>query len=126
MQRIEWSDEAFAGLCDTFRSTPDFDAVATVREGVRSGLMELWRVGGHSYAVTQSWRNPSTGNGEMLLWCYQGRGLNEFVDYMMRVAKANKFSILKFATLHRGIPRMLRRYNPRNTEQDIFEIEVTL
>lgn len=118
-ERIPWSEEAYSGLIHTFDSSDGFDAVGVVRHGVERGLMELWRVDGSSYAVTQAWNNS------MLVWCYQGTNVKAFADCMYRIAEKNGMRCVRFATKHRALPRMLRHLNPVEVSPQVFEIGVT-
>lgn len=102
----------------TFHSEPNFDAEKVVRDGVESGRFELWHIDGESWAVTQTWE------GEMFLWCYQGKGLVEFVNIMMIIAARNKLKRIKFATRRPAIARMIKHLNPVRLDDEIFVVEV--
>lgn len=119
MRKIPWSLEVVEGLSETFFPTADFDAIKYVREGVESGRMECWLVDGHSYAITET-----TSDGNMLMWCYQGKELVPFVRHFVEVARRNKLHSLKYHTLRKGMQRHLREFSPRSLGNNLFEIEV--
>jgi hypothetical protein len=114
-----WCDEARDALRETFYT--DGEEIA---EGVRSGRMELFHVNGNSWAVTEIMR------GMLFIWCYAGRGSNQFVDRMRVVAKANGLTQVSFFSHHKGAARLWKRFNPRmlKTEepgetQYVFEVD---
>jgi hypothetical protein len=117
--KIEWCDEARQALRDTFYT--DGEEIA---EGVRSGRMELFRVNGDSFAVTEIMR------GMLFIWCYAGRGSNQFVDRMRLVARRNGLQQVSFFSRHKGAARLWKRFNPRMLEtqepgevQYVFEVQ---
>jgi len=117
--KSQWCDEARQALRDTFYA--DGEEIA---EGVRSGRMELFCVNGDSWAVTEIMR------GMLFIWCYAGRGSNQFVDRMRIVAKANGLSQVSFFSKHKGAARLWKRFNPRMLKtlepgetQYVFEVE---
>ena len=117
--KATWCDEARQALRDTFYT--DGEEIA---EGVRSGRMELFRVNGHSWAVTEIMR------GMLFIWCYAGRGSNQFVDRMRVVAKANGLQQVSFFSHHKGAARLWKRFNPRMLQtqapgevQYVFEVD---
>lgn len=118
MRKIPWSLEVVEGLSSTFFSSPGFDAIGHVREGVESGRMECWLIDGHSYAITET--TPT----DMLMWCYQGRDLVPFVRHFIGVAKRNNLRRLKYHTLRKGMQRLLREFHPRPLGENLFVIEV--
>jgi hypothetical protein len=117
--KMTWSDEAAKALASTFHSDDAFDAAAHIRDGVISGRLELWRIDQESWAVTQAWE------GKLLAWCYVGRNVIGFVETFLRIAKDNGLTDLSFATRRKGLPRMLKRFNPRaiGNGGELFSIE---
>lgn len=114
----QWCPEAVQGLRDTF-----YENGERIAEGVRSGRMELWRVNGHSWAVTE------IINATIFLWCYQGRDSGSFVLKLCEVAKAQGLAKVSFFSQHKGAARLWKRFNPQvfNTttegeKQYIFEV----
>jgi hypothetical protein len=97
-----WCPEARDALRDTFYT--DGEEIA---QGVLSGRMELFRVNDDSWAVTEIMR------GMLFIWCYAGRGSNQFVDRMRVVARLNKLSQVSFFSRHKGAARLWKRFNPR-------------
>jgi hypothetical protein len=114
-----WCDEACDAMRDCF-----FTDGEEIAEGVRSGRMELFRVNDDSWAVTEIMR------GMLFIWCYAGRGSNQFVDRMRVVAKANRLTQVSFFSRLRGAARLWRRFNPRmlptripGEVQYVFEVD---
>jgi hypothetical protein len=117
--KSEWCPEARDALRETFYT--DGEEIA---EGVRSGRMELFRVNSDSWAVTEVMR------GMLFIWCYAGRGSNQFVDRMRIVAKHNGLTQVSFFSRHKGAARLWKRFNPRmlpaqnpGEVQYVFEVE---
>lgn len=102
--KAAWCDEARDALRETFYT--DGEEIA---EGVRSGRMELFRVNGDSWAVTEKMR------GMLFIWCYAGRGSCQFVERMRRVAALQNPPLeqVSFFSRHKGARRLWREYNPR-------------
>jgi hypothetical protein len=99
--RQPWSIAAEEGLQDTF-----FGALHRIRAGVNRGRMELYRVNGESWCVLE--RMPDM----FFIWCYQGRGLVDFIHKMTEYAHVNGFSSLSFFTHMQATRRALRSMNP--------------
>jgi hypothetical protein len=78
-----------------------------IAEGVRSGRMEMFLVNGESFAVTEIMA------GMLFLWCYAGKGSNEFVERLRIVARANGLKQISFFSKHKGASRLWKRYSPR-------------
>lgn len=116
--KAAWCDEARDALRGTF-----FTDGEEIAEGVRSGRMELFNVNGDSWAVTEIMR------GMLFIWCYAGRGSNQFVDRMRIVARANGLQQVSFFSRHKGAARLWKQFNPRRLEtqepgeiQYVFEV----
>lgn len=118
LQRCAWSESAQAGLARTFYTENGFNGLDHVRRGVLSGDMELWLVDGHSWAITQTWQESQ------FVWCYQGRDVREFAACMYTVAQRNGLKSVRFATKHKGLPRMLRAFRCESVAPEVFEIKV--
>lgn len=112
--RMQWSEEARNGLALTFNDGEEF-----ISEGVQSGRMELFLVDGHSWAVVQTWSDTQ------MCWCYQGRNALEFARAMLRIAKRNNLRCIRFFTIHRALPRLLKPLGPVLVEPQIYEVGVT-
>jgi hypothetical protein len=117
--KTAWCAEAREALRGTFYT--DGEEIA---EGVRSGRMELFRVNDDSWAVTEIMR------GMLFIWCYAGRGSNQFVDRMRIVAKHNGLQQVSFFSHHKGAARLWKRFNPRMLKtlepgetQYVFEVQ---
>jgi hypothetical protein len=100
--KAAWCDEARDALRSTFYT--DGEEIA---HGVRCGRMELFRVNDNSWAVTEIMR------GMLFIWCYAGKGSNQFVERMRVVAKANSLTQVSFFSRHKGAARLWKRFNPR-------------
>lgn len=100
--KCSWCKGAETGLRDTF-----YGNMESVRDGVRSGKMELFRVNGDSWLVTEIM------GGMLFIWCYQGRGLVQMVDRLRMLAKHNGMQCVSFYTPHKAALRALRRFDPR-------------
>ncbi len=112
------TNDAIAGLSETFFDSPGFDAVAYVRAGVASGRMELWRVDGHSWAVTE------VRDGTLILMCYQGENGLAFLRAMIETARRNNLQKIRYWTARRGMARFLKSFKPVRISADGFEIGV--
>jgi len=98
-----WCMDAYNGLRGTFESA---EGAWHIARGVLSEKMELWRVNGDSWLVTE----VMFGNKMLFLWCYEGRLLMQLIDHLVLVCHKAGFEQLSFFTRHRGALRILRRY----------------
>ncbi|SRR5579862_3416149 len=108
--REPWSDEAREGLKDTF-----YEAETRLRDGVRKGQMELFRVFADQYApgAQCGWLIIERMHGMLFVWCYQGRGLVCLIHQLREYARHNGFEQLSFFTHKAAAVRALRRFKPR-------------
>jgi hypothetical protein len=97
LRPMPWSFSAEVGLRDSF-----YGAMDRVKAGVESGAMQLFRVCGESWLVTQIF-------GKMLfIWCYQGKQVAQLIDKLRVLAWHNGLTHVSFYTHHVGIARALR------------------
>jgi hypothetical protein len=106
--KTAWCDEARDGLRDTF-----YENGERIAEGVRSGAMELWRVNGASWAVTQ------LIDQTIFLWCYQGRDVVPFILKLVDVARAQGLAKVSFFSQRKGAARAWKQFNPRVWNTDV-------
>jgi hypothetical protein len=92
-----WCEAAELGLRDALGEYAE-----CIREAVNVGRMELFRIDGHSWAVTE------VREGTLVTWCYQGRGAVEWGAAMLRIARANRLEACEYTTPHRALGRMGR------------------
>lgn len=97
----EWCAEAERGLAAALGDYPE-----AIRDGVKSGRMQLWRVDGESWLVTQVFQLER----KLVIWCYQGRNARRTAEAMFRAARANDLEVVEFSTRRKGLPRLLREF----------------
>jgi hypothetical protein len=88
------------------------------RAGVECGLMKLWEVGGHSYAITEA------RGEELIVWAYQGREVKKFAGAMCQAAHRAHFERVRFRTERPALARMLRLLNPIHEGGGVFSVRV--
>jgi hypothetical protein len=98
----------------TFEKRPQWDAAAeaglalalgdwsqAIRDGVNAGRMELWRIDGDSWAVTEC------RAGVLIVWCYQGRQVRRVAEVLKGSLVKNGLDTLEFSTKRKGLHRLL-------------------
>lgn len=116
LRKARWSENALALIQQTLRPAADFDAAGFVRDGVKSGRMELWNVNEHSAAVTEF-----TGD-TMRVHAYQGKDLRGFAAMFHHIAQANGCKAVTFHCDTPGVLRQLAQYNPRALGGNEYEV----
>lgn len=109
----QWTDELDRGLSQTFAH--DYDAIV---EGVNRGWLEAYRLwDGEAYMVTRVER------GVLTCCCYQGARVCEAMRWMRARSVALGLSAIVFYTKRRGLPRLLREFEPE-AEETVYRIKV--
>jgi hypothetical protein len=100
-----WSAEAEYGLRDTLRDCGDL-----LEQQIESGIAELWEIGGHSWMITRAEYWPDR-KPELVICCYQGRDLATIGEQIVDSAKANGFGSIRYHTPHKGLNRLLKKFD---------------
>lgn len=90
------------------------------REGIHgTGVpLEFWRVNSASLLCTE------TVGDILYIIAYQGRGAVEMLEGMVKIARANGCTAIRYETDHKGFARMFRKFAPRYIGGTEWEIKV--
>jgi len=117
IRRVEWTDEAAQALACTLHSDETYNAHEHAKRGIESGVMELWR-------VDASWLVTERRNDVLIVWALVGSNALGILAQLRTSCEAQSIRQIQFATLHKGLPRLLKKFNPRPIAPHIFAIEV--
>lgn len=84
---------------------------------IANKLCELWEINnGKSFAITRLESDEFKQNITMVVCCYKGQDLNEFVEHIITVADANNW-LIRFHTKRPALVRwMKRKFNFNDVE----------
>lgn len=120
IERAENSSENRQRLAATWRDNSAAAIEFMSRQGIHgAGLpLEFWRVNGASLLVTE------TVGETLYIIAYQGCGVVEMLEGMIRIARVNGCRVIRYETVRKGFSRMLRKFAPQYLGGDEWEIKV--
>ncbi len=113
VERAVWSADAEQGLSLTLQQDLQW-----MRQEVEKGIAQLWRINqGALWVVTRGELD------ELVLCCVQGKGLHDFMPFLINQARKQGFKTMRCHTDRKGLLRALQRYGVRQRE---VVLELTL
>lgn len=105
LREIQALDETLDGYDEYFKRQIELD------------LCELWEINnGESFAITRMEYDADKQNTILVVCCYKGKNLNDFVDHITAIADKNKW-LIRFHTKRASLARwMERKYNFNDKE----------
>ena len=102
LERLPYlTEEAAHGLRESTAGWPE------VASQIACGACELYRINaGQAFVVLREERDI----GELVVSAFEGSGLREFADLLVKWASAKGFRAIRFHTTRPGLERMLRHH----------------
>ncbi|PHS23392.1 MAG: hypothetical protein COA83_09895 [Methylophaga sp.] len=102
-KRVDWSLEIAAKLAKAIAPEQDFIANEVIK-----GISQCWHIEGYGYLITRLELEPEK---TLVIVAGQGRGLNDVMTFMPRIAKANGAKLIRIHSRRAGMVRMLEKLN---------------
>lgn len=112
-ERVPWSNEAEAGLSQTFNNERD-----AIRADVNEGRAELWKLdNGTTWMITR-------GEGaELVIVAFQGENLQAWMRHLYGIAKSLGYTTARFHTSTPALARLCPY--PAVEIERVYRVKVT-
>jgi hypothetical protein len=101
--REPWSEQAEQGLCQALDGYGEF-----FKSQVNTGIAELYRIGSESWFIVRQEIDQTKGTQILVVCCYQGEKLADFVEYLIDTCRKNKFDEIRFHTKRPGLAKWMK------------------
>lgn len=102
-ERVNWSPEVAAKLARATAPEEEF-----IANEVKQGVSQCWHIKNHGYLVTRFETEPEK---TLVIVAGEGRGLNEVIPAMSKIAKRNGAKQIRIHSRRAGMARMLEKFN---------------